>query len=135
MRETDFDLGVYLVAAPEMAGLNRRFLRHRGATDVMAFDYSAPAQGSRSRSEAAALPGRRRLWGEIFVCLDEAVRQARHYRTTWQSELVRYVVHGLLHLQGYSDAEVGSRRRMKAEEDRLLSELSGTFGFHRLAKD
>ena len=50
--------------------------------------------------------------GKSFVCLDEAVRQARRFHTTWQSELVRYVVHGVLHLLGYDD-----QRRPGAPED------------------
>src|SRR6266403_233020 len=78
--KTDFDLGIYLVAAPEMTRLNEGFLQHQGSTDVITFDYAAPAQ-----KEAA-------LWGELIICLDEAVGQAPRFHTSWQSELVRYVI-------------------------------------------
>ena len=74
-----FDLGVYLVAASEMTRLNETFLQHQGSTDVITFNYTEP-------------PGQPCLHGEIFICLDEAVAQARRFHTTWQSELVRYVV-------------------------------------------
>ena len=101
-----FDLGVYLVAAPEMTRLNETFLQHKGSTDVITFNYAERVgQAFRLSSPAAAAEhdkDRRDacptlLHGEIFVCLDEAASQARRFRTTWQSELVRYVVHGVLH--------------------------------------
>ena len=118
-----FELGIYLVSASEITGLNEAFLRHRGATDVIAFDYGS--------SEICDEPG---LRGEIFVCLEEAVAQARRFRTSWPSELVRYIVHGLLHLQGYDDTRAGDRRRMKEKENRLLRGLGGRFDFRQLAR-
>jgi rRNA maturation RNase YbeY len=76
----------------------------------------------------------RRLHGEIFVCLDEAVRQAQRFHTSWPAELMRYVIHGLLHLRGFNDARPAARRRMKREEDRLLRRVAGRFDLSRLAK-
>jgi rRNA maturation RNase YbeY len=72
------------------------------------------------------------LHGEIFVCLDEAVSQARRFHTTWQSELVRYVVHGVLHLLGYDDAASRARRRMKEAEDNLVGQLASQFDVRSL---
>lgn len=118
-------LGVFILAAPEMTRLNETYLRHAGATDVIAFDYSEPAAGSAT--------GARRLHGEIFVCLDEAIRQARQFRTRWPAELVRYVIHGVLHLLGHDDQRTRSRRRMKREENRLLRQLAARFPLSRLA--
>ena len=136
-----FDLAIYLVAEPEMTHLNETFLRHRGSTDVITFDY-ADNVGQASRLSP---PGEKRgpvrdrrdacptlLHGEIFVCLDEAVSQARRFRTTWQSELVRYVVHGVLHLLGYDDLDARARRRMKEAEDTLVRQLARQFDFHGL---
>jgi probable rRNA maturation factor len=111
------DLGIQLVDAPEMTQLNEKFLRHAGSTDVITFDYSAP---------------RRQLHGEIFVCVDEAVRQARKFGTSWQSEVVRYIVHGVLHLLGFDDSNAGVRRKMKREENRRLRELSRRFALSKL---
>lgn len=117
------DLGVFIVAAPEMARLNERFLGHAGTTDVITFDYA----------DAAAVHSVPELHGEIFVCLDEAVTQARRFRTSWPAELVRYIVHGVLHLRGYTDQVPAARRRMKREEDRLLRALARSFVLSRLA--
>lgn len=114
-----FDLAVYILAAPEMTRLNESFLRHQGSTDVLAFDYAEPSRPMN-------------LCGEIFVCLDEAKIQARRFRTTWPQELVRYVVHGVLHLRGYDDHRLASRRKMKREENRLLKALRQCHAFAEL---
>jgi probable rRNA maturation factor len=117
---TAFDLGVYCVGAAEMTRLNEGFLRHRGSTDVITFDY-----GELAHPES--------LHGEIFICIDEAIIQARRFRTTWQSELVRYVVHGILHLQGFDDARPRDRRRMKREEALRLKKVASRFNLERLS--
>ena len=69
-----------------------------------------------------------------YFCLDEAVKQAREFRTTWQSELARYVVHGVLHLRGYDDLAPAPRRRMKREENRLVRKLALHFGLSQALK-
>ncbi|MBC8096998.1 MAG: rRNA maturation RNase YbeY [Akkermansiaceae bacterium] len=126
----NFDLGIYLVRAPKMAQINQTYLQHEGSTDVITFDYSeAPAVKSRignSKSEV-------NLHGELFICIDEAIAQARQFRTTWQSELVRYVIHGVLHLCGYDDLNPAARRVMKREETRLLHKLKLNFPPAKLA--
>jgi probable rRNA maturation factor len=116
-----FELGIYIVGTAEMTRLNETFLRHYGSTDVLTFDYSEPE----------ATPT---LSGEILVCLDEAVAQARRFRTTWQSELVRYIVHGALHLTGYDDHHRARRRKMKLQENRLLKQLGRQFDFSKISK-
>ncbi len=117
------ELAVYLVAAPKMARMNRQFLNHSGATDVLTFDYGEP--GRRNAHFA--------LRGEIFICIEEAVSQAKRFRTTWQSELVRYLIHGVLHLAGHDDLTPVGRRVMKREENRLLRRLSRQFSLKQLA--
>jgi len=72
------------------------------------------------------------LHGEIFVCVDEALLQARRFRTTWQSEVVRYIVHGVLHLCGYSDQTSRERQQMKRAENQLLARLAARFSFAKL---
>jgi rRNA maturation RNase YbeY len=112
-------LGVGLLSSEAMTRLNETFVHHQGCTDVITFDYTDTAEG---------------INAEIFVCLDEAVRQARRFHTTWQSELTRYIIHGLLHLQGYDDATAAKRRRMKREEDRWLIHTARRFALSKLAR-
>jgi probable rRNA maturation factor len=122
------DLAIHVVAAPEITRLNESFLRHKGSTDVITFDYAGCSKGD--RRVACSAP----LHGEIFVCLDEALSQSRRFHTTWQSELVRYVVHGVLHLLGYDDQESRARRRMKRTEDALLRSLTREFDLRGLGQ-
>ena len=118
------DLGIHLVAAPEMTRLNEKFLRHAGPTDVITFDYSTPRP---------QIPGPGRLLhGEIFVCVDEAVLQARRFGTSWQSEVVRYIVHGILHLLGFDDSNADVRRKMRREENRRLRAIARRFPLSKL---
>jgi probable rRNA maturation factor len=134
------ELCLHLVAAPEMARLNEQFLGHKGATDVITFDHSdRPSRSTRHVSRCTFHVARTprpapHLHGEIFICLKAAVVQARQFRTTWQSELVRYVIHGLLHLIGYDDLRPPARVKMKREENRLLRQICGRFVLLKLAK-
>jgi rRNA maturation RNase YbeY len=73
------------------------------------------------------------LHGELFVCVDEAVAQAKIFKTHWQSEIVRYLVHGILHLLGHDDLKTNSRRKMKREENRLLRQLAKKFSLAQIA--
>lgn len=133
LRETwpdgHLDLGIYVVAQAEMTHLNETFLRHQGSTDVITFDYAEEAAAKAREPRFPAL-----LHGEVFVCLDEAVSQACRFRTTWQIELVRYVVHGVLHLLGYDDLASRSRRRMKGAENRLVGQLARQFDLYALGR-
>ena len=115
-----FELSVVIVDEREMTRLNETFLRHRGSTDVLAFNYADDRPA-------------RMLCGEVIVCAEEARTQAKRFRTTWQCELVRYVVHGVLHLMGHDDRGSAARRKMKREENRLMRELELRSSFSDLA--
>ena len=115
------DLGIYLVGATEMTGLNETFLQHAGSTDVVTFDYSETENSS--------------MHGEIFISVDDARTQSKKFKTTWQSEIVRYLVHGILHLRGHDDLQPVARRKMKREENRLVKILAREFSFGRLSHD
>jgi probable rRNA maturation factor len=115
-----YRLAVYVVAPDEMTHLNETFLKHKGSTDVLTFDYSENAEATS-------------LLGEIFVCAEEAVIQSARFRTDWRSELVRYVVHGTLHLLGYDDHRLASRRKMKKMENLTLKRLAGRFDLKKLS--
>jgi probable rRNA maturation factor len=124
LRLKDYELGLHLVAASEMTRLNKQFLDHLGSTDVITFDYGEETESASSST----------LHGEVFICIDDAVKQARRFRTTWQSELARYLVHGVLHLLGYDDLQPRARSELKREENRLLRELELRLPLPRLSK-
>jgi probable rRNA maturation factor len=117
VRVRDYELTVHLVNAAEMSKLNQTHLGHSGSTDVITLDYREPDWP---------------VAGEIIVCLDEADRQAPRFGATWQAELARYVVHGVLHLQGYDDQRAADRLKMKRKEDELLRALEQRFDLRKL---
>ena len=127
------DIGVCLVGAPEMTRLNETFLKHKDSTYVITFDYRTEGRaGSPLSADGAHGVSRPTILGEIYVCVDEAVLQARKFGTTWQSEVVRYLIHGVLHLLGFYDSSAGARRKMKLEENRRLREMTRRFPLSKL---
>ncbi len=115
-----YELGVHFVEKSEMAHLNSTFLHHEGSTDVITFDH---------RSGESQPP----LHGEIFISVPDAVKQAREFGTTWQSEVARYIIHGVLHLCDYDDVHPTRRREMKREENRLLLKMAKLFPLKSIA--
>jgi probable rRNA maturation factor len=134
------EFGLHLIAAPEMIRLNEKFLQHAGPTDVITFNYanSAGQASHHSHSNRKEFGDRQdacpTVHGEIFICVDEAVLQARKFRASWQSEITRYLVHGVLHLLGHDDSRPAERRKMKRAENRRLRELSRRFSLAHLAR-
>jgi probable rRNA maturation factor len=119
LQVTEASLEINLLAAEEMAALNETFLQHEGSTDVITFDYA-------NKTSA--------LQGEIFICVDDAILQAKQFKTSWQSEIVRYIVHGVLHLLGHDDTAAAARRRMKREENQLLARLAKKFSLAQISR-
>lgn len=123
------ELGVWIVDASEITRLNETFLHHQGSTDVITFDYADQAghpsslSSSIARTRHSASAVRPALHGEIFVCMDEVIANARRFGVAPHRELLRCVVHGVLHLSGFDDTRSASRRKMKREENRLLRKL------------
>jgi probable rRNA maturation factor len=119
------ELGVNLVAAREMTLVNETFLQHKGSTDVITFDHLTPE--SRIQNPES------HLHGELFICVDDAISQAKQFKTDWRSEIVRYTIHGILHLLGHDDHRAAARRKMKREENRLLRGLAKKFSLAQIA--
>jgi probable rRNA maturation factor len=119
LKISEAELGINLVAAPEMILVNETFLKHTGSTDVITFDYTDKTEGTI-------------LAGEIFICVDDAILQAKKFKTKWQSEIVRYVIHGILHLIGHDDLKSKSRNKMKLEENRLLRGIAKKFSLAQI---
>jgi probable rRNA maturation factor len=127
-----FELAIHLIPEGEMARLNETFLQHHGSTDVITFNNREMESGPFAENSPDGKP---ELAGEIFLCPEVALRQAREFGASWQCELARYVVHGLLHMEGHDDLEAAPRRKMKREENRLLKALSDSFPLSNLGQE
>ena len=110
----NYELGVHFIGSFEMTELNETFLGRPGSTDVITFDHRELADDGN-------------LHGEIFISVEDAVAQAGRFGATWQEEIIRYLAHGVLHLEGFNDTEPGPRRAMKREENRMVRDLSRRF--------
>lgn len=86
---------------------NREFLNHDYFTDIITFDYS---EG-------------RRISGDMLISLDTVRSNARNLGVDYDRELLRVIVHGVLHLCGLHDKEPGEREKMEAAEDKALAML------------
>lgn len=125
-----YELAIEFVSAKKMASLNEQFLAHKGSTDVITFDYrEGYGRLGEEREDDEALE----LAGEIFISVADAIEQSGQFSTTWQEELIRYAVHGILHLLGHDDLDPEKRKRMKREENRLVRQLTARFEPRKVA--
>jgi rRNA maturation RNase YbeY len=85
--------------------VNREYLGHDYFTDIITFDYDEEEV----------------LNGDIVISLDTVKTNAEKYGKTYDEELHRVIIHGVLHLCGINDKGPGEREIMEAAENRALS--------------
>ena len=100
-------LNINFVNAEYLLNLNKDYLNHDFNTDIITFNYT----GSNNF-----------LDGELFISVDEAIKNSMKFKVTIDSELIRLVIHGILHLLGYDDETKPEKKKMKVKEN-LLTEL------------
>lgn len=99
-------LSIVLVGDERSQEVNREYLQHDYPTDVLAFLYDEDDDDE--------------IWGEIIINVEKAAEQSSEYGVSYENELARLLIHGVLHLAGYDDQDEEAKNRMKAEEDRLV---------------
>jgi probable rRNA maturation factor len=107
-----FQVSVVFVGSRFIRRINRRYLQHDYVTDVIAFPLG----------EGKGTP----LEGEMYVNLDQARSQARDYRVPFAEEIRRLLIHGTLHLLGYTDSTSRKKEQMTQREDLLLARLAAS---------
>jgi probable rRNA maturation factor len=100
-------VSVTLVGKRRMAALNRRHLKHAGATDVISFGFRDPAGA---------------VIGDVYLCPEVAAENARRFGVPVREEVLRLVVHGTLHVLGYDHPATAARdgSPMWKRQERLL---------------
>lgn len=108
-RQTDgpVHLSLALVDDAEIRRINREFLAHDYATDVISFRYSEPDDAV--------------LDGELILGVETATRVAAELGWSLDDELLLYGLHGYLHLCGYDDQTAEARQAMRHRERELLA--------------
>ena len=89
----------------EILRVNLEFLDHDYYTDIITFDNSRG----------------RMISGDIFVSLDTVRSNAELVGATYDRELLRVIIHGILHLCGINDKGPGEREIMEQHEDEALA--------------
>lgn len=101
---TDFSISLINDAA--LRSLNKEHLNHDYETDILTFDY---------RDEITAA-----LDGEIIISYETAGLNAEKFGCSLREEIIRLLIHGVLHLSGYDDKTPEQKKKMKLKEDQLL---------------
>ena len=105
------DIGYIFCNDEKILEVNRQYLQHDYYTDIITFDYS----------DDALLTGRKdTISGDLFISLDTVRTNAEQQGTTYEEELHRVIIHGILHLCGINDKGPGEREIMEAAENKAL---------------
>ncbi len=97
---------VVFVDDTEIQDMNRRYLGHSHVTDIITFPYhenDEPVEGT------------------LFCCVPQIRRQSEELDVIFDTELLRIVIHGLLHLVGYDDEAETQRNHMHALENKYIT--------------
>jgi rRNA maturation RNase YbeY len=86
--------------------INKEYLNHKTLTDIVTFDNS---------------DGDKSILGDIFISVDRVVENADQFKASFDQELHRVIIHGVLHLIGYGDKDDRSKAKMRKKEDAYLS--------------
>lgn len=100
------DIAYVFVDDEEILRVNRQFLQHDYYTDIITFDDS---QGSV-------------INGDLFISLDTVRSNAAGLGVTYEQELRRVIIHGILHLCGINDKGPGEREIMEDAENKALAQ-------------
>ncbi len=104
------ELSVALLGDAEIAALNEEYLDHAGPTDVLSFHLHEPGDPP---------------LGDVYVGVEQALRQAAEFGATPAEEVLRLAVHGTLHVLGWDhpDGEERTRSEMFRRQEELLKEF------------
>lgn len=81
--------------------INLEYLNHDTLTDIISFDYTMGNEIS----------------GDIFISIERVLDNAKDYKTLFEDELKRVLVHGILHYCGYKDKSEDDEELMRSKED------------------
>lgn len=99
------EVGYMFVNDDKILEVNREYLGHDYYTDVITFDYDEEDVVS----------------GDVVISLDTVASNAHLFNKTYEEELYRVIIHGILHLCGINDKGPGEREQMEAAENKALA--------------
>jgi len=100
-----WDINYIFCSDRYLLGLNKEFLNHNTFTDILTFDYS---EG-------------KKISGEIYISPERVNENSVRFKSSFHDELLRVMIHGILHLVGYNDKEPAEVAIMRKKEEAYLS--------------
>ena len=85
--------------------INKKYLKHNYYTDIITFDNSTTKNN---------------ISGEMYISIDTVKQNAKEYQVDFQCELLRVMLHGILHLCGYKDNTEKQQQEMRKIENKYL---------------
>jgi rRNA maturation RNase YbeY len=107
------DINYLLTNDEEVLKVNKEFLGHDYYTDIITFDTSDYDFSSEDD----------RISADIVISVDTVRANAEFYGATFEEELHRVIIHGILHLIGYDDHQEEDKVQMRLQEDKALQLL------------
>jgi probable rRNA maturation factor len=102
------DLFYFFCGDEHLLNINKEFLSHDYYTDIITFDYSE----------------KKTISGEIFISIDRVRENSGKFKQSFEKELLRIMIHGVLHLCGYGDKKAADKKKMRMKEDEALELFS-----------
>ncbi|MFN3752762.1 rRNA maturation RNase YbeY [Flavobacterium sp.] len=84
--------------------INQQYLDHDTLTDIISFDYSIGNE----------------LHGDVFISIERVRENAEDFQVTFEDELKRVMVHGILHYCGYKDKSEEDEQLMREKEEEKM---------------
>ena len=103
-KKTLGDITYIFCSDDEILRINRMYLNHDYYTDIITFDYSEGDE----------------LSGDMFISLETVTTNLEEFKTKYEDELRRVMIHGILHLCGYDDETTTEKSDMRIKEDEAL---------------
>lgn len=104
------DVAYIFCSDEKILEVNKEYLQHDYYTDIITFDYTEDGFVN----------------GDVFISLDTVKSNAEEFGVTFDQELHRIIIHGILHLCGIDDKGPGERENMTAKENEALALLNNT---------
>lgn len=104
------DINFIFCSDEQLLVINKQYLNHDTYTDIITFDYS-----NENLKQAIS--------GDIFISVERVKENAEKFSKTFENELARVIIHGTLHLLGYTDKTKNAKAEMTKQEDACLRQL------------
>jgi probable rRNA maturation factor len=100
------EISVIFCSDEYLRQINKQFLDHDYYTDIITFDYNDEL-----------------IHSDMYISIDRVKENAIEFNASFQEEIYRVLIHGMLHLVGYEDSTSADKEEMRQKEDFYLSTI------------